>query len=227
MWWAIPLCLIVAYTVYAIIPTFYNQHFNSHILRHIPSGKKRLALTFDDGPHPVYTKELLDILAENKVHATFFLVAKRAAAHPELVNRMLEEGHAIALHSYEHRDAIRQGYQYTKMDFFCSMAVMEGFGWPVQYYRPPWGRTNLFTLYFAKKHHLKPVLWSIMAEDWSAKASPNSIREKLLSRATDGGIICLHDAGGATEAPTRTLAALREALPQLKAQGYQFAGLDG
>ena len=58
-----------------------------------------------------------------------------------------------------------------------------------------------------------------MAEDWSAKASPNSIREKLLSRATDGGIICLHDAGGATEAPTRTLAALREALPQLKAQG--------
>ena len=51
MWWAIPLCLIVAYTVYAIIPTFYNQHFNSHILRHIPSGKKRLALTFDDGPH--------------------------------------------------------------------------------------------------------------------------------------------------------------------------------
>ncbi len=224
MYFNIGVCLTGVYALYAILPTFYNKYWNSKVLRE--TGRTgALFLTFDDGPHRKYTAELLDILAKYQIQATFFLVAKRAEQCPDLVDRMLSERHCIGLHSLEHKDAMLKGYRHTKEDFRQSMAIMTKHHWPVSFYRPPWGRTNLFTLHFAAKYHLKPVLWSIMAEDWNKHSTISSIENKLLARAKDGGIICLHDNGGAPEALEKTLMALDHVIPRLKEAGYHFFGL--
>lgn len=214
-----------AAAAYLLAPTYYNKLVNPDLIRQLPDASL-VALTFDDGPDPRYTSKLLDLLKEQHIKATFFVVAKRADAHPELVERILKEGHCLALHSYEHKNAMVKGAAYVRFDFDMSMEVFRRHGWPVHFYRPPWGHTNPYTLKTVKAHGLTPVLWSVMAEDWSKNSTPGSIEQKLMARVRGGSIICLHDGGGAPDAPLRTIAALRRALPRLKAEGFHFVTLN-
>lgn len=216
--------LAAAYFVYALIPAFYNRYLNPQILRNTGMAKQ-LVLTFDDGPSGKYTGALLDILAKHQIKVTFFLVAKEAEKYPQLVGRMLEEGHSLGLHSLEHKNALVKGYRYTKEDFSQSMRLMALHKWPVGFYRAPWGIMNILTMRFVRKYDLLPVCWSVMTEDWSAKATAASIEEKLLRRARDGAIICLHDNGKTEDAPAKMLEALNAAIPKLKAAGYSFVKL--
>lgn len=216
--------LAAAYFVYALIPAFYNRYLNPQILRNT-GVKKQLVLTFDDGPSGKYTEVLLDILAKHRIKATFFLVAKEAEKYPQLVDRLLAEGHSLGLHSLEHKNALLKGHEYTKDDFQQSMRLMESHKWPVGFYRAPWGIMNILTMHYVRKYDLIPVGWSVMAEDWSAKATVDSIEKKLLQRVRDGAIICLHDNGKAEEAPQKMIEALDTVIPKLKAAGYSFVKL--
>ncbi|MBP1756936.1 MAG: putative polysaccharide deacetylase, partial [Firmicutes bacterium] len=123
---------------------------------------KRLVLTFDDGPNPVYTQKVLDLLKDTKTRATFFVVAEQAIQYPNLINRMRLEGHSIELHSLEHRHAYLCSYSYMKHDFTESLRLMQELHCEVTFYRPPWGARNLFTKSFLNKYHLNMVLWDIM-----------------------------------------------------------------
>lgn len=221
----IPAALGLLGAGYSVIPTYYNKLVNPKVTRRV-HGERCIALTFDDGPDPRYTGALLDLLKEQQVHATFFVVAKKADQHPELIDRMLAEGHEVALHSYEHGNGLLKGYRYTKLDFAKCAAVMRRHGWPVRYFRPPWGHSNLFTAHFAKQHDWKLATWSVMAQDWKETATPQIIAQKLLKRVHSGSVVCLHDSGGAEGAPARTIHALRHVLPIWKAQGYRFIGLE-
>lgn len=187
---------------------------------------KRLVLTFDDGPSPVYTEQLLDLLKSENIEATFFVVAENAAKMPETISRMKREGHCVALHSLAHRHAFLCGYHYMKYDFAKSLTIMKGLGCRIHFYRPPWGVRNLFTHKFISKYHLKLVLWDIMAGDWKARTTPEMITETIERKAFDGAVICLHDGcekyGGAKGAPFHTIDALKTALPRMKGRGYQF-----
>jgi len=217
--------VVAAYFVYALIPALYNRYLNSQILRNT-GVPKQLVLTFDDGPHATYTGELMDVLAKHQIKATFFLVAKQAEKYSQLVDRILAEGHSLGLHSLEHKNALLKGYSYTKEDFRQSMEIMAIHNWPVRFYRAPWGIMNILTMRFVRKYDLRPVCWSVMTEDWSSSATAASIEKKLLQRASDGAIICLHDNGRVEGAPAKLLQALDAAIPKLKAAGYSFVRLE-
>lgn len=225
MIFAIPAAAALLCAGYSVIPTYYHKLLDPRAIRKIHK-KDHISLTFDDGPDPRYTGTLLDILKEYQIHATFFVVAQKAEKYPELIHRILEEGHELGLHSLEHGNGLVKGYRYTRQDFEKSLNIMRSHHWSVKYFRPPWGHSNLFTKHFANKYGLKLVYWNVMAQDWKADATSFSITSKLIRRVKSGSIICLHDSGGCINAPARTLSALRKAIPLLKQQGYIFTGVE-
>jgi Predicted xylanase/chitin deacetylase len=191
---------------------------------------KKLVLTFDDGPSPVYTEKLLNLLKAENIKATFFVVAQNALETPAMIQRMKKEGHCIALHSLEHRHAFLSTYHYMKKDFAKSLHILHDLNCPVKFYRPPWGVRNVFTKHFIQKYHLHMVLWDIMTGDWKARTTPEMIADQLNADAFDGAIICLHDGcekyGGAKGAPYHTIDALKSAIPKLKKEGYEFVTVE-
>ncbi|HEX7715093.1 MAG TPA: polysaccharide deacetylase family protein [Bacillota bacterium] len=191
-----------------------------------PAARK-LCLTFDDGPDPRYTPELLQILRKEQVRATFFLVADKAVAAPDLVRQIIASGHEIGFHTFKHRHA------YLLFFNGSLKAVGEGrrkleevTGRPVFWFRPPWGALNLFQYLTARVLRLRLVLWSANAQDWEIRTGTDGILERLKERVKPGGVIVLHDSGGDLGAPANTLAAVPEVIRWFKGQGYQFVSLD-
>jgi peptidoglycan/xylan/chitin deacetylase (PgdA/CDA1 family) len=217
--------LCLASLSYGLGPTFFHKRLDPRVLRRL-SDSRAVMLTFDDGPDPRYTGLLLDLLRRERVKATFFVVLSRADRHPELIERMLREGHSLALHGYEHKSALWRSPRALREDFAHSREVLQRRHWQVAYCRPPWGHFNLASMAAIRGLGLQPVTWSVMAQDWKSNTTGHAIYYKLLRRVAPGCIICLHDAGGAQDAPLRTQEALREALPALKMRGLHFVTAD-
>lgn len=217
--------LVIMFLTHSVIPTYYNKIYNKKIIKNTDENMK-IMLTFDDGPDPRYTNDLLDVLKKNQIKAIFFVVARNAERNPDIIKRMKDEGHEIALHSLEHKNAWLYSRLYMKKDFYESLEIMNKLGVDVKFYRPPWGHTNMFTMGFADKLGLKVFLWDVMAEDWDKETSAELIIEKIEKRTLPNSIICLHDAGensgGASGAPRKTIEALKIAIPNLKASGFSF-----
>ena len=120
---------------------------------------KKIALTFDDGPHPVYTPVLLDGLAKRKVKVTFFITGENAEACPELIKRMQEEGHLIGNHTYSHIQLTQDNREQFKAELMKTNTIIEEItGQGVTYVRPPYGSWDKT---FEKELNMIPVLWSI------------------------------------------------------------------
>ncbi|MFR8549013.1 MAG: polysaccharide deacetylase family protein [Lachnospiraceae bacterium] len=152
--------------------------------------RKQIALTFDDGPHPRFTKLLLDGLAQRKVPATFFVVGKNIPGNEELIRRMDQEGHLIGNHTYDHVKISDMGAaQACEQVEKTSALVREITGKDTEFVRPPFGEWNKdmecsFTMI--------PVLWSIDPLDWTTENTA-LIEERILSDAEEGDIILMHD----------------------------------
>ncbi|KGF10559.1 polysaccharide deacetylase [Peptostreptococcus sp. MV1] len=219
------LVVVLVFVIHSILPTYYNKIFNRSVVKSTGQDNK-IMLTFDDGPDERYIHDLLDLLDENGVKATFFMVAENAHKNREIVDKIMAAGHRVGLHSWQHKNAMLYSYSYTRQDFENSARIMRDLGVEELLYRPPWGHTNIFSNHFVRKYGMKMIYWDVMAEDWEAKASPESIRQKLLDRTSPTSIICLHDAGensgGAKGAPKNTIEGLRLAIPELKDKGYDF-----
>jgi len=215
---------------YSLIPSYLLRYLQkvkrSRKCREECLGRKVLYLTFDDGPSSRYTPQLLDLLKEYQIKASFFTVAQSAADNPELIARMKAEGHLIGIHSVRHQNALFRGGHFTYRDLNQSVRTLAHLGCHVHYYRPPWGHLNLFTLYFLHRMNLHLVFWDVMAEDWEGDTTSGAIYDKILSRIYPGAMICLHDGRGGNEAPGRTLEALKKALPELLESGYEFRTVD-
>jgi len=190
----------------------------------------QLALTFDDGPDPVYTPKLLDLLAKHGVKATFFVLGSKAEKHPDLVRRIHEEGHQIGIHNYTHLSnwlmtpwAVRRKQVDRSADIVESITGVR----PV-YYRPPWGIINIFD--YLLKDQYEIILWSIMPRDWRASRGAARLKEQIMREASSGSVVLLHDSGetfGADyDAPEQMLQALEEAIPELKARGFEHVRVD-
>lgn len=216
------LTIATFFFLYAILPSRYFKFLYSKKRK---NTGKTIYLTFDDGPSE-HTSKLLDILKKYNVKATFFCVANFAKNNPNIIKRMNKEGHAIGLHSLNHENAYLMSPFKTKQDFSESIKIMKSLNQNITYYRPPWGDINLFSLYYLKKHHLKLVLWHVMAEDWKEKTSAFEIEIKLLKRIQGNDIICLHDGRGKDNAPLRTIEALDKVIPILQRKGYKFETVD-
>lgn len=175
--------------------------------------KKLIALTFDDGPSPITTPRLLDILQEKKVKATFFVLGRMAQVSPEILKREEREGHAVGSHTMGHVDLTTMDITGVEQD----MAVMDGvfneiLGRPVGLVRPPYGAINDVV----KAGVEKPlVIWTIDPEDWKFKDAGRT-RRHIMERAFDGSIVLLHDIY------SQTVDAVEVVIDDLRAAGYEF-----
>lgn len=211
--------------IYSVIPNIHFRYFSKNVRKKISAGNKRIAFTFDDGPDPRYTPQLLDVLKKNDVKATFFVLGEKAKENPNLIRRMVEEGHTIGLHANRHICAPLHSYKTIKNDFLASHSQLESMGIKVDLYRPPWGLINIASAKLIRRYKIKPILWSRHASDWSKYVDEKHIRKTLTEKVKPGDIILLHDGRGAENAPQRTINALRTALPVMRNQGYHFVKL--
>lgn len=204
---------------YSIIPTYSYKLYQR---LHRPTNSHTLYLTFDDGPDPRYTPELLDLLAQYDIKASFFVIAQSAEHNPDIISRMKREGHVIGLHSLCHKNGMLQPPVSAFRDFQQAVNIMQRLGVPIRYFRPPWGHWNIISLTQLHRYGMTPVLWDVMAQDWRGDLPAKTIGKRLLRRTVGGNIICLHDGRGENEAPARTIAALQQVLPCWISEGYHF-----
>lgn len=221
--------LIVFISLYMLIPSLVPRLTGLGAFRK-GTTKNQVAFTFDDGPHPKYTPELLDLLQAYHVKATFFVLGSQAELHPDLIRRMDREGHQIGIHNYDHTSnwlmfpwTVRRAHMERTADIIESII-----GRRPDHYRPPWGLMNAFDFFHLKSYRI--VLWSLEAGDWRSRSCRKNLKATLLSRITDGSVILLHDSGdtpGADRnAPYYMLQALEEALQHLQGHHLQFVRLD-
>lgn len=216
------LLFLSLFLTYGFIPSYITKQ--KFFKKEKPKGKE-LYLTFDDGPSE-YTDKLLNLLNKYNIKATFFCVANFAKEHKNIIEKMKKEGHLIALHSLKHKNAMLQGIKETKNDLEESLKIMKKMNIDINYYRPPWGDSNLVLKKELKNKNIKLILWNVMAEDWEAKATKDTIVNKLLTRTKNGDIICLHDGRGKEKAPLKTIEALEIAIPIFLEKGYKFKKID-
>ena len=182
-------------------------------------AEKKVTLTFDDGPHPKLTPLILDILKQYGVHATFFMVGENAERYPDIVNRILEEGHEIGNHTYSHAEATKVDRADIKEEILRCESVLGGISdIRPKVFRPPCGAIDADLGSLCDSLGYRVVLWSIDTRDWCHVPSCE-IAENVLKSIRDGDIILMHDYIG-KDSPTPD--ALKEIIPALLARGYEF-----
>ena len=182
-----------------------------------PRGARGVALTFDDGPHPKWTPRVLATLAKHEAKATFFLVARKAEEHPDVVRAILEAGHAVGLHSYAHDRlfALRRERR-VRADLERGIATLEKLtGSRPTLFRPPIGHTNPIIARVADKLDLTVVGWSAAGHDGVASANAEDVVSRVRRSLRDGAIVLLHDSpekGNREPAAVKALPLLLDAL---------------
>ncbi len=183
----------------------------------IPTEIRRVALTFDDGPHPVYTEQLLDGLKERGVKATFFVTGEHAELHPDIIKRMHDEGHLIGNHTYSHIQLTAANRDKFQNELIKTNEILnEITGDEVQYVRPPYGSWDKK---FETDLNMFPVLWNVDPLDWNT-ANANRVANAVISKVSDNDIILLHD-----YYDTSVQAALM-IVDELTRRGYEFVTVD-
>ncbi len=153
-----------------------------------------IALTFDDGPDPVHTPLVLDELRRLGAVATFFVVGERAAAHPDLIRRMVAEGHAVGSHSASHPDPWELSVRVLASDYRRGRAMLEAAtGEPSRLFRPPKGYWDLRGAVATRAAGLDPWRWTIDTGDWARGADVESIMESVAAVGA-GDVVLMHDA---------------------------------
>ena len=193
---------------------------------HGPRGAKGVALTFDDGPDPESTKKTLDALDAAGAKATFFVIGKKAEAHPDTMRDILERGHLVGLHSYAHdRLFALKGARRWKKDLKRGARVLEEItGKKPKLFRPPIGHTVPHTPRIVRELGMRVIGWDVSARD-GIRADPKDVARRVLEGARDGAIVLLHDASErGTHAPAG-VAALPAILEGLKKKGLAVVPL--
>lgn len=176
-----------------------------------------LAMTFDDGPHPTNTPRLLDILKQRNIKATFFLIGRSAKTHPQIVRRIIEEGHEIGNHTWSHASLTsRSDEQIRKELQMTEDALVAAAGYRPHIIRPPYGAINarIKQLMFSDFGYAT-IMWSVDPQDWR-RPGVSVVTSRLVNGAHKGAILLAHD----IHAPT--IEAMPATLDQLLTKGYQF-----
>jgi peptidoglycan/xylan/chitin deacetylase (PgdA/CDA1 family) len=176
-------------------------------------------LTFDDGPLPPYTHEMLDLLAQYGAHATFFVLGQNAEAHGELLAAAYAEGHTLGNHTWSHRSLAGIDFESFQSELVRTAAVLGGRGAPCM--RPPYGATDSFTRAYAAELGYEVVMWNIDTLDWS-QPGVDQIVSTVVDQVFPGAIVLMHDGGGVRE---QTVAALEAVLRELTSRGYTLQAL--
>jgi peptidoglycan/xylan/chitin deacetylase (PgdA/CDA1 family) len=215
-------------TFYAILPAVVSRIFGFRVFMKGKSADA-VALTFDDGPDPEYTPQLLDLLKSHGAKGTFFLVGENAEKHPELVARIHREGHVLGIHNYVHHMNWFLRPSTVKRQIRQTSDLIESItGEKPMYYRPPWGIVNVFD--YSKLGHLQIVLWTSLFGDWRKRIGADRLYRRMKQKLKPGQVFLLHDCGSTfgadRDAPANTISALSRILDDGRKRAYRFIGID-
>ena len=189
-----------------------------------PVRQKFIALTFDDGPNPPYTDEIVEYLHTQHIRATFFLVGMAVAAHPEVVRREVRYGDAIGNHTWDHAHLVLLSRAHVEREITSAESEIEHVsGIHTTLFRPPFGARDFLVLDVARRLGYQVIMWSVpLPGDWTRPA-PQLIASRVLKYVKDGSIIVLHDGNRGKPADRRnTVEATKLIVTALKLQGYKF-----
>ncbi len=230
-WAALAVTLIaiatVGFFVYAIVHP--SSQFFVPVVDRLRTSDSVVALTFDDGPDPVFTPQILDVLAAHGARGSFFVLGDRAARYPELIRRMHAEGHTVGTHTQHHQVRFHFGSpSFVKKEIEDAIAVVAAI-LPASpsLFRPPQGlRTPLFASGWRRTQGLTCVTWSVRGFD-SFPTSERAIVDRITKHLVPGAIVTLHDGtglGGGTDRGA-TIAALGTLLTECKSRGLRCVSL--
>jgi peptidoglycan/xylan/chitin deacetylase (PgdA/CDA1 family) len=202
------------------LPELHEQLASSGIAAVQLDSSNNVALTFDDGPHPEGTPQILEVLAQHGAKAAFFVVGEQVRKRPELVRRAVAEGHLIALHADEHRLHSKRTSKQLTTDYERGAAAIEdAIGQPPLLHRPPFGIYSPVGLRIARARGLQPLLWADWGRDWRKYTTPERIAARVTRNLAPGDVVLLHDADfySAKRSHERTAVALKLILNKLDA----------
>ncbi|MBQ6277282.1 MAG: polysaccharide deacetylase family protein [Bacteroidales bacterium] len=185
-------------------------------IRRVKGVGKVVYITFDDGPTPDVTEQILEVLDKYSVKASFFCCGQNADVNPGLLKKIADEGHTIGYHSYSHKDILNTKPSEWIADVERKSALSD-----VKLFRPPYGRI-LFRHYRSLKLKYKFVFWDVMSYDYDVTRSPESIMSLLEKSVREGSVVVFHDKGKCKE---NTLAVLPQFIELMKSKGYSFGVL--
>jgi peptidoglycan-N-acetylglucosamine deacetylase len=222
------ICVFVLVFAFALVTVFFDQAVITRrgVVFRVKTDQKLVALTFDDGPSPVWTPRILDALKQAGVKATFFLLGEHVEKYPQIARRIAQEGHEIGNHTYDHHVLI-----YYKLDEVdkeigaAERAIKEATGVTTKYFRPPKAWLTNQEKRRVKELGYKVILWSLNSKDW-VTFHDKQITGYILRNIRPGDIILFHDSGGVftTEGGSRkqTEKTILRLAEKLKERGYRF-----
>ena len=204
----------------------------------VETTERVIALTFDDGPNPLYTPQILDVLAHYQVKATFFMVGTNVRQYPQIVREVQEGGHAIANHTQSHPRLIGRSFAQVREELrLCDQALCEVERHhqslrPVmsdRWFRPPYGAYDITAAVAAQSLNQRMAIWSCSGDDWKGDHG-EIVANRLRAGIQPGAIVLLHDGWVTTDTAaiqdrSGTVDALRLILPELQAQKYRCVTL--
>lgn len=211
-----------------LLPTYKDRvHWEKtgKIIWEVPTSQKLIALTFDDGPSPTFTPQIINLLNKNKAKATFFVTGKQAEKFPELIKLTASQGHSIGNHMYQHQLISRLSLEALIDDLSrANKIIFDLTGTAPHFFRPPDGYYDETIVKAAEALNYQVVIWTWSQDtrDWSG-ISAAKISERVIDNAKPGDIILLHDQGGDR---SNTVEALEIILSALTKEGYKFVTLD-
>ncbi|MGW2083862.1 polysaccharide deacetylase family protein [Streptomyces sp. NPDC001880] len=184
-------------------------------------GARGVNITIDDGPDPAWTPQVLQLLKDNGVKATFCMVGTQAQAYPDLVKRVVADGHRLCNHTVSHdttMDKKSEAYQSQQILDAERMITKASGGVRPQYYRAPGGAFTPYSRQLAASRGMRPLGWNVDSRDFERPGADTMVAT-VKREISNGPTVLFHDAGGDR---SQTLAALREVLPWLRQQGYSY-----
>ncbi|MFI6439227.1 polysaccharide deacetylase family protein [Streptomyces sp. NPDC050759] len=164
-------------------------------IRRVRTDLPYVAVAFDDGPDPVWTPQVLDVLADRACQATFFMLLNNARPNPELVRRVVAEGHEVALHGADHRSLVHLSRQAVRARLESAASELAAIaGTPVKLFRPPFGAQTVRSYLGVRDVGLDCVVWDLDTYDWCG-GDEQDVADGVVTRADEGAIVLAHDGG--------------------------------
>jgi len=191
-------------------------------------GSGSIALTFDDGPHPVTTRAVLEILREHGVRATFFVLGHKVVAHPDVVREIHAAGHTIGVHGFQHDRlfCLRSSRYALKQIERTRRAIESACGVVPTLFRPPIGFASHLTFRGAERAGVAVIAWTVRSLDGLSSARSERVAERVIEHLVDGAIVLLHDAAERDDFMPASIAALPEILRAVRERQYRTVSID-
>jgi peptidoglycan/xylan/chitin deacetylase (PgdA/CDA1 family) len=202
-----------------------QQNKEGVVYWHGDSTQNKIALTFDDGPQDVYTPQILDILKKYRLKATFFLIGKNVKFFPEVVKRIVREGHCIGNHTYSHPDLVLKNKEQIRLQLQkTEEAIYNATGLKTYLFRPPYGADNHWVSLEAENLGYVIIQWSVSGLNGRKDSQFDKIARRVITNTQNGSIILLHDGNRLSNKTDRSqiIKALPIIIETLQQKGYQF-----